>query len=190
MNRRSVLVSALVTVAVPTRRALAQTEPPLAGRVGGTLESFDAIYGPAPASDGPAFLGTTYDDVPGASSAIVSEHEGRLTRIHLFAPRPPGEEWTSDEPHGSNWSIPAAHAMAELFVPADASLGAAAPARLGVIRTIGRSAALAAEVPDAVYDWVDEGFVRGEFSYVLMLDETDTKASSVVVMLEVEEPLP
>ena len=169
--------------------AAAQEEPPpLDARLGGTTETFEEKYGEPVESDGPPSF-TEYE-IQGYSTVFATTREGRIDRVTLFSPRPAGEEWKNAEPHQRDWSIKKAHDLAERFLPRDAELEDPADERSGVIRTVGFSEALAAEVPESVYAAVDTEYVVGQCGYVLMLNDDKSGVNHIIIELLVEDPLP
>jgi hypothetical protein len=192
-NARFALVG-LCSAALAVPAASAQTElPPLDGRLGGTVESFQTEHG-APVEAGSALF-TEYE-IEGYGTVFADEYEGRIESITLFSPRPEGVEWEYEVPHEMDWSIIEAHQLVEDFLPRDAQLNQpddsdlADDSAFGIVPTEGYSPALASEVPVAVYEYVDHTFEVGQFSYVLSLNADETGVNTIFVELEVEEPLP
>ncbi len=167
----------------------AQDDPaPLDARLGGTTESFEEKYGEPVESDGPSIF-TEYD-IRGYSTVLTNSYEGRIERISLFSPRPKGEEWRMDKPHERDWSVKKAHELAKRFLPRDVKLEKPGAERLSTIRTEGFSEALENEVPESIYAYVDNEYVVGQCSYVLMLNEDKSGVNRITITLLVEEPLP
>jgi hypothetical protein len=144
-----------------------QVRPPLDARLGGTVESWEAEFGPPveQADDTPS--PSREYDVLSFSAVLVGEHLGRIERISLFAPRPEGEEWTDDQPHEMNWTVPEAHEIATDFLPWDANIDSVRQAESGFVEALCSSDALAAEVPPETYDYVDNSPQYGRCSYGL-----------------------
>ena len=182
-------VVVLAMLLVPPWSVAGQAEPaPLDARLGGTTESFEEKYGePVEAEGSPVF--TEYK-IRGYSTVFAASREGRIDNVTLFSPRPEGEEWINDEPHERDWSVRKAHELAARFLPRDAELEDPADEQVGVIQTVGFSQALAEEVPESVYAYVDNEYVVGQCSYVLMLNVDKSGVNHIVVSLLVEEPLP
>jgi hypothetical protein len=168
-----------------------QVRPPLDARLGGTVESWEAEFGPPveQADDIPS-LSREYD-VPGFSAVLVGEHLGRIESISLFAPRPEGEEWTDDQPHEMNWTVPEAHEIAKEFLPQDASIDSVRQAESGFVEALCSSDALAAEVPQETYDYVDNSPQYGRCSYGLLHVDADDgiQINWISISLNIEEPL-
>lgn len=164
--------------------------PPLDARLGGTLESWEAEFGPPIERDDTfADLFPEYD-IPGYSGVYADEHLGRIESIHLFSPRPDGVEWSNDEPHPMDWSIPKAHELAKRFLPRDAQYGEPDEERFSGIATECYSDSLAAEVPTEIYDYVDNNPVYGGCWYWLDLHlDDESKVTNITVSLQIEEPL-
>ncbi len=163
---------------------------PLDARLGGTVESWQAEFGPPIEGEGEhADLFTEYD-IPGYSGIYADEHLGRIESIHLFAPRPAGEEWSNDEPHPMDWTISEAHKLAKQFLPRDAQYGEPDEERISGIMTECYSDSLAVEVPVEVYDDVDNTPVYGGCSYWLDLHlDDESKVTNIIIQLQIEEPL-
>lgn len=188
-RRVATLLGLLLALGTPAL-AFAQAEDnPLNARLGSTTESFEAQYGePKEPEEGVPALFTEYD-LPGYSTVFADSYEGFVESIALYSPRPEGEEWDNEEPHDLDWSLTKAHDLAERFLPLDAELEEPADERLGVIRTVGYSPALAAQVPESVYAYVDNEYAVGQLSYVLMLNADKTGVNAIRVELLVENPL-
>jgi hypothetical protein len=177
--------------AEPTTAAATEEDlPPLDGRLGGTVEAWQVIFGePVEGTGEHADLFTEYE-VRGYSGVLTDDYLGRIERIHLFAPRPAGEEWSKDEPHPMDWSVAKAHQLARRFVPRDARCGEPDEDRVGGIETECTSDVLANEVPAEVYDYVDDTPVYGACSYWLDTDLKDpSRVSNIIIELAIEEPL-
>lgn len=177
-------VEATVATASDVERA------PLDARLGGTVEDWEAEHGPPVEQEGAqADLFTGYD-LPGFSTVFADEYLGRIQSISLFSPRPAGEEWTNDETHPMDWTVPKAHVLAQRLLPRDAQCDEPDENRVGGTMTECYSDALAAEVPTEVYDYVDNTPVYGGFSYWLdrNLDD-ESRVAHIIIELEIEEPL-
>lgn len=164
--------------------------PPLSARLGSTVEDWEAKFGAPIEREGPhADLFTEYD-ITGYSTVFANEYLGRIERITLFAPRPEGEEWSNDETHDMDWTVPKAHELARRFLPRDAHCGEPDADRVGGIMTECFSDALFAEIPAEIYDYVDNTPVYGGFSYWIdqNLDD-ESRAANIFIELEIEEPL-
>lgn len=164
---------------------------PLDGRIGGMVESWRAEYGLPVEQEGEhAGLFTEYA-IPGFSAVLADDHLGRIESITLFAPRPEGEEW-SDEAHAMNWSVKEAHRIAEDFLPRDADLEAM-PRGDGsdLDQVLCTSDALASEVPQELYDYVDNTPQYGRCSYALMHEDggDGDRISWIIIGLQIEEPM-
>ncbi len=156
---------------------------PLDARLGGTRESWEDEYGD-PIESPTAVPKSTAYDLDGYSSVQVGFHEERVTSVSLFAPRREGEAW-SEAPHGMDWTVQKAHQLARRFLPTDAELGAPQDEAGYVGRTCA-SEALAAEVPEATYDFVDNTPVYGGCSYALFLN-AEGRVGWIAIDLVVED---
>jgi hypothetical protein len=164
---------------------------PLGARLGGTLESWVAEFGtPVEQKGEHADLFTEYD-IPDLGTVYADEYLGRIERITLFAPRPEGEEW-ADDPHEMNWSVEDAHDIAEEFLPRDAQLEELVRGEGSDLnQVLCTSEALAAEVPQDIYDYVDNSPQYGRCSYSLLHEDggDGDRISWIIISLEIEEPL-
>lgn len=161
----------------------------LDGRLGGTLASFENIYG-GPV-DGDPFL--EYD-IPGCGTVFVSDFEGStVIEISIFAPRgDENKEYT--EPDDADWTIQEAMRIAEGFLPEDADfnppIGDMTPPPPGMladhIEVTGTSQLLLEQVPTAAYDYIDNSPTYGGFSYALFRTTTGD-VSWMVIQLEIED---
>ena len=149
---------------------------PLDARLGGIRESFEAKYGePSNAGERLADLHSEYE-IKGYSTVFVSYHEGLVTDIDLFAPRPEGEEWTvgeewtADEAHERNWTTRKADELARRFLPRDVEIAEPYENVTGVVHIPCSSDALAEAVPAEVYAYVDNDPVAGQCEYGQWLD--------------------
>ena len=173
----------------PTADAEAEAHP-LDARIGGTIESWEAEYGPPIKGEGEAADLFTEYDLPGYSTVFADEHLGRIHRISLYSPRPEGEEWSKDEPHEMDWTVRKAHELARRFLPRDAEVFDPDEDRVGGIMTECESEALRDEVPTELYDYVDNTPVYGGCSYWLDVNLGDEgHVSNITVELEIEERL-
>lgn len=161
----------------------------LDARLGGTLDSFESVYGD-PDDDGP-FLEF---DIEGCGPVLVSDYEGNtIVDISVFAPRE-GQDQGYMEPDEADWTIEEAMRVAEAFLPADASfnpptgdLDPPDPGMLGDhIVVTGTSQQLLEQVPPEVYDYVDNSPTYGGFSYALFRTTTGD-VSWMVIQLEIED---
>jgi hypothetical protein len=165
--------------------------PPLDARLGGTVESWEAGFGSPVEREGEhADLFTEYA-IPGLGTVYADDYMGRIESITLFAPRPEGEEWT-DDPHEMNWSVEEAHEIAEGFLPRDADLEELVREEWSDLdHVLCTSDALAAEVPQEIYDYVDNTPQYGRCSYALMHEAggEGERISWIIIQLAIEEPL-
>ncbi len=193
MNRAWQFAALLTLLLLPVTPALVVAQEaagPLDARIGGTTESFVAKYGaPVEPKEGAPTLFTEYD-VPGYSTVFGDSYEGLIESVALYSPRPKGQEWDNEEPNKLDWSVTKAHELAKRFLPLDAEMQVPADERLGVIRTVGYSPSLAAQVPEEVYAYVDNEYTIGQCSYVLMLNADKTAVNAIHIELLVEDPLP
>ena len=158
------------------------TRPPLDARLGGTVGSWEAEFGP-PTEIGPF---TAYD-IDGFRTVFIEEHLGYITRITLSSPRPANEEGSMDDLH-LDWTVEEAHEIAQRFLPRDVELEEPDEARVGVIMTECASDALATTVPAAVYVFFDNPPTYGGCNYRLMLrDEDESRVNGIVVQLHIDE---
>ncbi len=168
-----------------------EARPPLDARLGGTVESWQAEFGSPVEREGEnADLFTEYV-IPDLGTVYADEYLGRIESITLFAPRPEGEEWT-DDPHAMNWSVEEAHEIAEGFLPRDADLEELVREEWSDLDHVWcTSDALAAEVPQEIYDYVDNTPQYGRCSYALMHEDggDGDRISWIIIGLEIEESL-
>lgn len=118
---------------------------PLGGRLGGTREGFDAIYG-APVR----YLSDDQLDfqVDGFGQTVVTFADDRAQLIVLAPPRPSAKSIREADP--ADWSVAAAREAANRFLPADA-IWEPLPAPLnGEATASGHSAALAVAIDPAI----------------------------------------
>jgi hypothetical protein len=175
----------------PDADAVEESRPPLDARLGGTLESWQAEFGPPVEREGEqADLFTEYA-IPDLGTVYADDYLGRIESITIFAPRPEGEEWTDDS-HEMNWSVEQAHEIAEGFLPRDADLEKLVREEWSDLdHVLCTSDALAAEVPQEIYDYVDNTPQYGRCSYALMHEDggDGDRISWIIIGLEIEEPL-
>jgi hypothetical protein len=91
-----------------------------------------------------------------------------------------------------NWSVEEAHEIAEDFLPRDADLEAMERAEGSDLdQVLCTSDALAAEVPQELYDYVDNTPQYGRCSYALLHEGggDGDRISWIIIELEIEEPL-
>lgn len=163
---------------------------PLDGRVGGTVESFQAEYGMPLTIEGVDGARSTSYAIPEIGSTVVDDEEGRITSISLFAPRAAGEEW-SNVSHPLNWSVAEARNVAEEFFPQDAHIDPPIDeVPYGFTQTMCTSEALTAEVPSSIYDAVDDTPQYGRCNAILWYAnyEDTSQISWISVSLDIDEP--
>ena len=172
------------------RDGAGEAQSPLDARLGSTLESWEAEFGPPVEREGDtADLFTEYN-IPDLGTVYADEYLGLIESMNLFAPRPEGEEWT-DDPHEMNWSVAEAHEIAKDFLPRDARLDETlVEDAYGFIQTMCTSDALAEEVPQEIYDYVDDTPQYGRCNYILWYAnfEHEDQISWISIQLEIEEP--
>lgn len=136
---------AVLSTEVATLRA---TSEPLDGRLGGTPDSFDQVYGTAPTS-------TPEDErtfeIEGIGLLTVSFVDGRASRLVVTAP---ASSMTGP------WTVESATGVVRQLAPADAELGDASDVTNQEITLLGISQALAEAIPAAIGD-CDQGTAGG-----------------------------
>lgn len=163
---------------------------PLDARLGGTIESWEEAFGSPVERDGEAADLFTEYDIPDFSTVFADEHLGRIETISLFAPRPADEEWT-DAPHEMNWSVAEAHEIAVGFLPRDARVDETLDEEaFGFVHTFCTSESLTNQVPQEIYDYVDDTPQYGRCSYSLWYAnfEPGDQISRISISLEIDEP--
>ncbi|MDP9369918.1 MAG: DUF4352 domain-containing protein [Chloroflexota bacterium] len=135
-------VALLLKTEVPTD---AEPGEALAGRLGGTREEIVAAYGDPVLYLGPDLVGVEVGDL---GQTIVEFARDRVVQIILLPDRP-GDK-PSTEPDPADWSLDVASALAERFLPADATLDETRSALVdnGLV-VVGCSAALGAALEDS-----------------------------------------
>jgi hypothetical protein len=177
-------------VSAPDVNEIEEARPPLDARLGGTLESWEAEFGSPVEQEGKvADLFTEYA-IPGLGTVYADDYLGRIESITVFAPRPEGEEWT-DDPHEMNWSVEEAHEIAKGFLPREVRFDETLDEGSDFVHAMCSSDALAAEVPQDIYDYVDNTPQYGRCSYALFYEDhgRGDRISWIIISLEIEEPL-
>ena len=146
----------------------------LEGRLGGSRDSFEDRFG-EPADE---VVLITYD-LEGCGDVYVSFEEDILTDVNVYSPGiADGEaEWTIDE----------ALQIAERVLPRDVEMEDPYRNVSFAEHRECLSEALADEVPESVYAFVDNNPTPGQCSVVLHLDDNDD-VLAIVVQLLVEDP--
>ena len=158
----------------------------LDARIGGTRESWEAEYDDPISTGDPSGPAIEYD-LPGFSSVLVDFYEDRVVSISLFAPRSAGEEWVADVPSDTDWSVSKAEGIARGFLPGDVDLESSRD-EAGYVGRTGASDSLADEVPDSVYEFVDNTPVYGLVSYALFLNGEE-RVNAIAIDLVVDESI-
>jgi hypothetical protein len=147
---------------------------PLAGRLGGTRESFEARFGP-PLEE--SNLSIRYD-LEGCADMYVSYEEGRLTDVDFFGPGVLEME--------GEWSFSQAMQIANRLLPLDVEQREPFRNVSFVEHQPCMSTALAEQVPESVYAFVDNNPVQGQCSASYEFDDAGD-VISFTVQLEVED---
>lgn len=155
--------------------ASAEHLDPLAGRLGGTREAFEARFG-SPVDE------TLFIEYAAAGCAAVyaDYHEGVLTDVSIYFP--------GFEDDQSEWTLTQAIQVAERFLPLDVQMATPYRNVTFVEHHECFSQALAERVPAAVYQYVDSNPTVGQCSAVYSLDLDGDNVQSLSVQLQIEDP--
>ena len=154
-----------------------ETTAVLDGRIGGSLDAFEAKYG-EPTNDPAA------EDGAGVERAYANKNYREMVAIS-FADRISGVAFaanlpaTPDDDRGT-WSIAKATSLAKRFLPADVDCGDAAPEGDTLLRAQCTSAALAEVFSAADYAELERAGNPGTVSFTLTLDEADDTAVTAI----------
>jgi hypothetical protein len=142
-------------------RPLSLETDPLAARFGGTRRSFESEYGdPAKADAGEYPRGDDYR-IDGYKRVSVFYHENRIVHLTLHAP-------TEDF-----WTTKQADDARDAFLPTDVKLGTAVENADGEPLVRAKSAGLAEELDQDVYDTYEAKGKPGDLSVTYQLDKRE-----------------
>lgn len=160
-----------------TATSTTKPEPsdPLAGRLGGTRESFEARFGP-PTEE--TELSITYE-LEGCGDLFVSYEEGILTDIDFISPG----HLSGD----AEWSFSQAMQIAARLLPPDVQQREAFRNVSFVEHQPCYSDALAAQVPMSVYGYLDANLMPGQCSASYELNDAN-EVMLFTVQLQIEDP--
>lgn len=161
----------------------ADPDDPLAGRLGGSREAFEARFGGP--SDEEVVSGVAFAS-EGCDGVYAYFREGVLTDVNLYAP---GFEGLGAEDHGAEaWTLREAERMAGRLLPAVAEVDEPVRNVSFVEHHPGFSEALADRVPPEVFADVDNNPTQGQFSSVYQLGLESDDVLAITVQLRVEDP--
>jgi hypothetical protein len=147
----------------------------LAGRLGGTRETFEARFGP-PKEESALFIEW---ELEGCGTVFVSFEEGIVTDVSIYS--------VGFEDDKAQWTIDEAQRIAERLLPLDVEMSDPYRNVSFVEHHECFSPALAAQVPASVYAYVDNNPQQGQCSVVYSLDDLE-RVQNFTVQLQIEDP--
>lgn len=178
-------VSAQTTSPCLPTGPLTTEQLPGGGWVGGTIESFEAIYGKPSKQDA---LFSEYE-IEGCGTVFADSNEGFVTSISLFAPRESEDTDYLLETDDADWEPAYALWIAQSFLPPDAVILVDADlAAIDFFYQNGYSQALMDTVPPSVYEYVmNPPVAYGGFQVVYQRPGGGHEISMITIDLETEQ---